>query len=153
MKRPVNRNDQHQPGVAARMAAVRLLHAVLILGKPFDRSFDALVANLSTPDRGLARALSMQALRNLPALDALIDSVCKRPLPPDARARHALRIGLTGYLLMQTPAHAVIATTLPLLEGGPRRLAHGVLSTLFRTNSHLAAPTLPAPFARRWATV
>lgn len=151
MKPTARRSTHPQPGVAARAAAVRLLHAVLVLGKPLDRSFDGITNGLSVPDRGLARALSIQALRHLPGLDTLIDSVCARPLPLDARVRQALRIALTGRLIMDTPPHAVIATTLPLLEGGPRRLAHGVLSTLFRQHATLPEPSLPKPFATRWA--
>ena len=39
---------------------------------------------------------------------------------------------------------AVIATGLPLLSGGPRRLAHGVFSTLTKREAKLPeAPTLP----------
>lgn len=84
-------------------------------------------------------------------LDALIDSATQRPLPPDARARMALRIGLAGHLLLNTPPHAVIATTLALTEGGPRRLTHAVLSRLLRENATLPdAPTLPEPYATRW---
>jgi 16S rRNA (cytosine967-C5)-methyltransferase len=45
----------------------------------------------------------------------------------------------------------VIATGLPLLAGGPRRLAHGVFSTLTKNAVGLpAAPTLPAGVGERW---
>jgi 16S rRNA (cytosine967-C5)-methyltransferase len=111
---------------------------------------DRALAGLDASDRGLARALVGGALRHLPGLDTLIDSACARPLPADARARQALRVALTGRLLLDTPPHAAIATILPLLEGGPRRLVHGVLSTLFRHGSELPAPSLPAPWAARW---
>ncbi len=90
-------------------------------------------------------------LRWLIDLDALIDSATQRPLPADARARMALRIGLAGHLLLGTPPHAVIATTLALTEGGPRRLTHAVLSRLLREQATLPdAPTLPEPYATRW---
>ncbi|MFA7440708.1 MAG: methyltransferase domain-containing protein [Sphingomonadaceae bacterium] len=137
-------------GVAARSAAVRLLHGVTVLGRPLDQSFGQAASGLSGPDRALARALVSLSLRNLAGLDQLIDSACSRPLPPDARARQALRIALTGRLLLDTPPHAVIATILPLLEGGPRRLVHGVLSTLFRQDALLPPPAVPEPFATRW---
>ncbi len=139
------------PGLAARRAAVQLLHGVTVLGRPLDPMLDRAFQGMSQPDRGLARNLVGGVLRNLSGLDALIDSACARPLPADSRARQALRVALAGRLLLDTPPHAAIATILPLLEGGPRRLAHGVLSTLFRTEATLPEPALPAPWAERWA--
>jgi 16S rRNA (cytosine967-C5)-methyltransferase len=58
---------------------------------------------------------------------------------------------LAGWLRLETPPHAVIATGLPLLVGGPRRLAHGVFSTLVKREARLPdAPTLPAEVIARW---
>lgn len=122
-----------------------------MLGRALDPMLDRALAGMPPSDRGLARALTGGALRHLPGLDALIDSACARPLPPDARARQVLRVALTGRLLLETPPHAAIATALPLLEGGPRRLVHGVLSTLFRNQAALPPPSLPAPWGARWA--
>ncbi len=140
------------PGTAARRAALRLLTAVLGQGQPLDAALPAALAGVDHPaDRALARNLASGVLRWLIDLDALIDGATPRPLPPDARARTALRIGLAGHLLLATPAHAVIATTLALVEGGPRRLTHAVLSRLLREGAALpATPTLPEPYARRW---
>jgi 16S rRNA (cytosine967-C5)-methyltransferase len=65
--------------------------------------------------------------------------------------RQALRVALAGRLLLKTPMHATIATTLPLLDGGPRRLAHAVLSRLDREDARLPPlPHLPPAWARRW---
>ena len=138
------------PGLAARAAAVRLVHAVVVLGRPLDGQLESALKGLAPSDRGLARALTGGVLRNLPGLDSLIDSTTRQPLPPDARARQVLRVALAGLLLLETPAHASIATALPLLEGGPRRLAHGILSTLIRTRAKLPEPTLPGRWATRW---
>lgn len=138
------------PGLAARAAAVRLVHAVVVLGRPLDGQLESALKGLATSDRGLARALTGGVLRNLPGLDSLIDSTTRQALPPDARARQVLRVALAGLLLLETPAHASIATALPLLEGGPRRLAHGILSTLIRTRAKLPEPTLPGRWATRW---
>lgn len=58
---------------------------------------------------------------------------------------------LAQWLRLDTPPHAVVATGLPLLTGGPRRLAHGVFSTLTKREAALPdAPTLPAEVAARW---
>ncbi len=105
---------------------------------------------LAGSDRALAHALAMGTLRHLSGLDSLIDSACARPLPADSRARQVLRVALAGRLLLETPLHAAIATALPLLEGGPRRLAHGVLSTLFRRDARLPPPRLPPFWEQRW---
>lgn len=129
---------------------MQLLHGVTVLGRPLDAQLDRNLVGLSPSDRGLARALTGGVLRHLQGLDQLIDSACQKPLPDDARARQVLRIALAGRLLHDTPPHAAIATALPLLEGGPRRLVHGVLSTLFRQQSEMPAPALPPIWAERW---
>lgn len=140
------------PGLPARRGAARLLDAVLNRGLPLDGALDAALRGIQRPDdRALARNLASSVLRWLPDLDALIDSATQRPLPPDARARMALRTGLAGHLLLGTPDHAVISTTLAQLESGPRRLAHAVLSRLLREAATLpAVPTLPDVYALRW---
>ena len=90
-------------------------------------------------------------LRWLHDLDALIDSATKKPLPHDAKARFLLRIALAQTLLLETPAHAAIATVLPLADGGPRKLIHGVFGTLTRAGAVLPAlPTLPPSVEMRW---
>ena len=141
------------PGLASRRGAARLLDAVLKQGLPLDGALDGALRGIKRPDdRALARNLASSVLRWLPDLDALIDGATARPLPDDARARMALRTGMAGHLLLGTPDHAVIATTLAQLEGGPRRLAHAVLSRLFREGATLPeVPTLPGDFGARWA--
>jgi 16S rRNA (cytosine967-C5)-methyltransferase len=140
-----------ETGIAPRKAALKILMAVLGRGVPFDAAGVA-ADDLPGPDRGLARLLALTVLRWQVDLDALIDSVTARPLPHDARARQVLRLALAGACRLETPPHATIATALPLLEGGPRRLAHGVLGTLLRQGAQLPpVPSLPAPFATRWA--
>lgn len=146
------RHDPDPPGTPARRAALRLLTSVLGQGKPLDGALANALQGVERPDdRALARSLASGVLRWLDDLDRLIDSATPKPLPPDARARMALRIGLAGRLLLGTPPHAVVATTLALTEGGPRRLTHAVLSRLLRDGAALPfAPTLPAPYATRW---
>ena len=43
-----------------------------------------------------------------------------------------LRLALAQKIGLATPEHALVATALPLVDGGPRRLVHGVLGTLLR---------------------
>ena len=140
------------PGLPARKGALKLLDAVLRRGETLDQAANnALQGIVSGPDRALARALAGESLRWLIDLDALIDSATRQVLPEDAKPRMALRLMLAGWLRLETPPHAVIATGLELLSGGPRRLAHGVFSALVRQEVKLpAAPTLPDAVLERW---
>jgi 16S rRNA (cytosine967-C5)-methyltransferase len=140
------------PGVDARRAALRLLDAVLRRGLPLEAALDGAAGDLAKPeDRGLAHAIAAETLRRLPDLDALIDSATQQRLPPDAKARFALRIALVQALALGTPPHAAISTVLPLVDGGPRRLVHGVFGALMRRKVALPAPpSLPRGVAERW---
>jgi 16S rRNA (cytosine967-C5)-methyltransferase len=140
------------PGLPARKAALKLLDAVLRRGETLDLAAHGALQGVRAPaDKALARALAGEALRWLVDLDALIDSATRLVLPDDAKPRAVLRLMLAGWLRLETPPHAVIATGLELLSGGPRRLAHGVFSTLVKRGASLpAVPTLLAAVAARW---
>lgn len=141
------------PGLPARRAALRLLDAVLRNGQTLDAVANQALADVTPgPDRALAMALAHEALRWLPELDVLIDSATPQPLGKDIKARSVLRLALVQPLRLGTPPHAAIATTLPLVAGGPRRLVHGVFGTLLRRGATLPpVPTLPEGVAGRWA--
>lgn len=140
------------PGLPARKAALKLLDAVLRRGETLELAANGALQGVRAPaDKALARALAGEALRWLTDLDALIDSATRQVLPEDAKPRSVLRLMLAGWLRLDTPPHAVIATGLPLLVGGPRRLAHGVFSTLVKRGAALpSAPGLPGPVTARW---
>jgi 16S rRNA (cytosine967-C5)-methyltransferase len=140
------------PGTASRRAALRLLDAVLRKGLPLESALDAAARELErADDRAFAHAIAAEALRRLPDLDALIDRATRNRLPDDAKARFALRIALVQALALATPHHAAISTVLPLVDGGPRKLVHGVFSTIMREKWALPdVPTLPEPVAERW---
>lgn len=145
------RNEQDAPGVPARQAALKLLDAVLRRGLALEQALDSAARGLAPNDRGLAHAIAAEALRRLPDLDALIDSATRQRLPDDAKARFALRIALVQAIALGTPGHAAIATVLPLVDGGPRKLVHGVFGTLMRGNATLPdLPMLPDAVALRW---
>jgi 16S rRNA (cytosine967-C5)-methyltransferase len=131
---------------------MRLLEAVLRKGLPLEAALDVSARDLDrADDRGFAHAIAAEALRRLTDLDALIDSATRKPLPDDAKARFALRIALVQALAMDTPHHAAIATVLPLVEGGPRKLVHGVFGTLMRGGAALPpVPALPPLVEQRW---
>jgi len=155
MARPTTRRpagaEPDAPGVPARRAALKLLDAVLRRGLALEQALDSAAQGLAPNDRGLAHAIAAEALRRLPDLDALIDSATRQRLPDDAKARFALRIALVQAIALGTPGHAAISTVLPLVDGGPRKLVHGVFGTLMRGNATLPdVPMLPDPVALRW---
>jgi 16S rRNA (cytosine967-C5)-methyltransferase len=129
-----------------------MLDAVLRRGQTLDAAGSA-ARNLSPADHGLAVAITGEALRRLPDLDALIDSATRQRLPADSKARMVLRLALAQKIGLGTPDHALVATALPLVDGGPRRLVHGVLGTLLRRGiPPIDAPTLPPEVEQRWRT-
>ncbi len=140
------------PGTPARRAALRLLDAVLRRGLAIEQALDASTQGLAPSDRGLAHAIAAEALRRLVDLDDLIDSATRNRLPDDAKARFVLRIALVQALRLGTPPHAAISTALPLVDGGPRKLVHGVFGTLMRQNAVLTdPPALPGDVYARIA--
>ncbi len=145
------KNEREIAGLPARRAALRLLDNVMRMGTPMDQATNAACKGLDSPDRALAIAIAQEALRWVVDLDALIDSKTKQNLPEDAKARMVLRLALAQILRLETPPHAAIATALPLMDGGPKKLVHGVLGALLRSEVKLPdLPSLPDGAAMRW---
>ena len=137
-------------GVEARKAALRILDAVLRRGQTMDNAAQA-ARGLPPADAALASAIAGETLRRLPDLDILIDGATRQKLPDDAKARMVLRMALAQKVGLGTPEHALVATALPLVDGGPRRLVHGVLGTLLRRGvPAMEAPRLPEEVEDRW---
>jgi len=143
----MDRSNKKPTGFPARLAAIRLLDAVCRRGETLDQAMSSATGSLSNPsDKSLAHNIAANSLRWMTALDAMIDSATKNTLAEDAKARMALRIALVQVLVLETPQHAAISTALPLVQGGPRRLVHGVFSTLMRgvEKGDVALPKYPA---------
>ena len=139
------------PGLPARRSALRLLDAVLRRGDPLELALHGAAQGLPAADRALVHAIAAETLRHLPDLDALIDGATRQPLPDDAKARMVLRIALIQVLALGTAPHAAIATALPLVDGGPRKLVHGVFGTVTRAEPSLPnPPTFPGEVSARW---
>jgi len=141
-------------GIYARRAALKMLDAVLRRGETLEQAAPSALRDVRDgKDQALARAIAGESLRWLTDLDVLIDSATKKRLPDDAKPRMVLRMMLAQALRLETPPHAVLATGLDLLSGGPRRLAHGVFSTLTKREVTLPdVPTLPDRVVERWET-
>ena len=138
-------------GLPAREAALKMLDAILRRGQTMDNAAQH-ARNLPPADAALASAIVGETLRRLPDIDALIDSATRLPLADDAKARMVLRLALAQKIGLNTPDHALVATALPLVEGGPRKLVHGVLGTLLRQGiAPIDLPLLPSPVFERWS--
>jgi 16S rRNA (cytosine967-C5)-methyltransferase len=128
-----------------------MLDGVLRRGRTLESAAQG-EGGLPPSDHGLAIAIAGEVLRRLPDLDLLIDSATRNRLPDDSKARMVLRIALAQKIALHTPDHALVATALPLVDGGPRRLVHGVLGTLLRRGiAPGEAPHLPPDVEQRWA--
>jgi len=137
-------------GLNARRSALQMLDSVLRRGQMLDAASSA-GGGLSPQDKALAVAIAGETLRRLPDLDAMIDSATRQRLPDDSKARMVLRLALAQKIGLNTPDHALVTTALPLVDGGPRRLVHGVLGTLLRRGQFPEAPpSLPADVEERW---
>lgn len=140
------------PGTPLRRAALRLLDAVLRRGDPLDIAAHAATQGLAPADRAFAIAIVSETLRWMGDLDTLIDGATSQVLPDDVKSRAVLRIALAQLLVLKTPPHAVVATALPLVAGGPRRLVHAILSRAQQEEWTLPeAANLPEAVAERWA--
>ena len=138
--------------MATRRAALRLLDAILRRGDPLDVAMHAAAQGLTGPDRAFAVAIASEALRWMVDIDALIDSATAQPLPDDVKSRAVLRIALAQLLVLKSPGHAVVSTALPLVDGGPRRLVHAILSRAQQEEWKLPErASLPAGTAVRWS--
>ncbi len=139
-------------GVGARQAALQMLDSVMRRGQTLEIGSAPASRDLSPPDRALALAIAGETLRRIRDLDALIDSATRQRLPEDSKARMVLRLALAQKIGLGTPEHALVATALPLVDGGPRRLVHGVLGTLLRRGiPPLDVPLLPEVVEARWS--
>ena len=143
--------DRNLEGVPAREAALKMLDSILRRGQTMDNAAQH-AAKLPPADAALASAIVGETLRRLPDLDALIDSATRLPLADDAKARMVLRLALAQKIGLGTPDHALVATALPLVDGGPRKLVHGVLGTLLRRGIEPTdPPLLPSAVFERWS--
>ncbi len=110
---------QNLEGLPAREAALKMLDAILRRGQTMDNAAQH-AKNLPPADAALASAIVGETLRRMTNIDALIDSATRLPLADDAKARMVLRLALAQKVGLGTPDHALVATALPLVDGGPR---------------------------------
>lgn len=107
-------SDDTQSGLIARVAAARLLDAVLTRKRAFDEAFAAEaasgpLADAEPRDRGFARAIAGTALRHLGEIDFVLGRMMEKPLPARAAMTSAiLRGGAAELLFMGIAPHAAV---------------------------------------------
>ncbi|MAY63795.1 MAG: MFS transporter [Rhizobiales bacterium] len=147
--RDTSRHDS-KPGLQARIAATRLLGAVVDGKASLDGLLDRENGNphflaLSESDRGLVRAILLTALRHLTVIDGIIDALTEKPLPAGARSlRHLLAIAIAQILHLEVADHAAVDLAVSQADADPRNrrfasLVNAVLRRLIRERDTLPA--------------
>lgn len=127
-------------GLPARRAALTLLGGV----RRHARSLDDLLAeahgaggalaDLSTRDRGFARAIALTALRRHGQIARLVETRLDKPLPPRAGpARLILDLAVAELVFLETPAHAAVSAAVALAKAD-RQARHfaGLVNAVLR---------------------
>jgi 16S rRNA (cytosine967-C5)-methyltransferase len=148
--------DTGPAGLPARAAALDLLASALGRRAGLDNGLGhPALAGLAPRDRAFAHALVMATLRHLGPIDAALQGRLRKP-PPD-EVVHILRLGLAQAFLLQTPAHAAVATSVDLTAQRSRGRAfkgvvNAVLRGLLREPPDLSDPERLAPpwLLARW---
>jgi 16S rRNA (cytosine967-C5)-methyltransferase len=115
-----------KPGLQARMAAVKLLAAVVEQKTSLDGMLDEEHGNpaysaLSTADRALVRAILNSCLRQLTRIDAIFDRFLDKPLPEGARnLRHILAVAAAQILFLDVPDHSAVDLAVEQARRDPR---------------------------------
>ncbi len=94
-----------------REIAFDLLAAVLDRRRTLEEALDA-APQAEPRDRAAAHRLAAAVLRRFGSLDAVLEPFLTRA-PPEG-VKHVLRLGAAGLLLLDTPAHAAVATAVAL---------------------------------------
>ncbi len=124
-----------------RDAAFDLLSAVLDRHRPLEEALDAL-PTLEPRDRAAAHRLAAGTLRRLGTLDAVLEPLLRKA--PPAPVRHVLRLGAAGVLLLGTPAHAAVATSVALARSRGLAPFAGLVNAVLRRVAQAGPAALDA---------
>ncbi len=156
------------PGLAARMAAARLLAAVIDARTPLDGLTDNEGGHpqyraLDPRDRALVRAILATALRHRMTIAALLARRLEKPLPQNATVlSHILHVAAAQLLFLDVPDSAAVDLAVTHAKSDPRTLrfaalVNGVLRSLGRVKDTelpqalAATEDAPAWFSERLA--
>jgi 16S rRNA (cytosine967-C5)-methyltransferase len=112
-----------------RAAAFDLLAAVLERHRPLEDALDALPP-IEARDRAAAHRLAAAVLRRAGSLDVVLEPFLRRA-PPD-QVRQILRLGAAQLLLLDTPPHAAVATSVALARARGLAPFTGLINAVLR---------------------
>lgn len=159
--------EQHdvKPGLDVRMAASKILAAVIDKRTPLDGMLDQGHGNptyraLSDADRSLCRAILNATLRHLPRIEAALASMLDKPLPEGARAlQHVLTTAAAQILYLDIPSHAAVDLAVEQANRDPRnrrfaKLVNALLRRMVRERDAIleegqSISPMPAWFLKR----
>ncbi len=125
-----------------RLAAFDLLSAVLEKHRTLEHALDSL-PRIDPRDKAAAHRLAASVLRRAGTLDAVLEPFLRRA-PPDP-VRNILRLGAAGLLLLETPAHAAVATAVDLARARGLAPFTGLINAVLRKLTPAALEGLDAP--------
>ena len=156
MNRPMPKPRQTASNTTAvrddptRDGAFDLLDAVLVKHRALEEALDALPQSESR-DRAAAHRLAAAVLRSAGSLDAVLEPFLRRA-PPEP-VRQILRLGAAQLLLLDTPPHAAVATSVALARSRGLAPFTGLVNAVLRrvatdgaaALADIDAPTLDTP--------
>lgn len=120
-------------GVAPRVAAARILDAVLHRGRSLKAALGTGLPALPDPrDRALVEAIVLAALRQRVRYNAALDGWTPRPLGPRDALLRALLLAGQAQLELGLPAHAALAATVEAARALGRAHQAGMVNALLR---------------------
>ncbi len=152
---------EDKPGLAARIAATRILAAVLEKKTSMDGMLDSENGNpvyraLSPADRALVRAIVNSALRHLPRIETALSMLLDGPLPQGARSlHHVLVVGAAQMLYLDVPDHSAVDLAVEQAHRDPRnrrfvKLVNAVLRRLGREKAEIERAIADVPVLPDW---
>ena len=137
-------------GAASRVAAARVLDAVLHRGRSLKAELAAALPKLEdSRDRALVEAICFAALRQRARYDAALKAWIAKPLPKrDDELRALLHVGFAQVDALGLPAHAAVDATVEATRSLGRAHQAGMVNALLRRA--LREPLPEADAADAW---
>lgn len=138
------------PGTASRLAAARVLDAVLHRGRSLKGEFGTELPQIADPrDRALVEAICFAALRNRARYAAALTAWVPKPLGRGDEPLHALLyVGFAQLDALKLPAHAAVDATVEAVRSLGRAHQAGMVNALLRRAQREGFP--PADPAQVW---
>lgn len=137
-------------GTASRLAAARVLDAVLHRGRSLKGEFGTELPQIADPrDRALVEAICFAALRNRARYAAALTAWVPKPLGRgDEPLRALLYVGFAQLDALKLPAHAAVDATVEAVRSLGRAHQAGMVNALLRRAQREGFP--PADPAQVW---